>query len=202
MAIAAAAITLLRARAAAAIIALDPHSPWAAQDSWRPNLPGQQTLTLRHHDTTTQIAATPDGDTWRLDWDSIVRTAAARTDTNTMLLRLDSAAGRVTVVQDSARLIVVLDGANHMFDVADPLAAPEASANGAAKVMAPIPGRVASLLVRSGDTVKRGQVLLVLEAMKMEFPLIAPRDGTIARLRCAEGEMVEEGVELVELDDA
>ena len=202
MALAAAAVTLLRARAAAAIVPGDPHSPWAAQDTWRPNLPGQQTLTLRHQDIATEIAATPNEDGWRMAWDGTARTVSAHIHDNTMRLSLDAAPGRVTVVGESPRLIVVLDGANHIFDVIDPLAPPEASASGAARVMAPIPGRVASLLVRSGDTVKRGQVLLVLEAMKMEFPLTATRDGTIARLRCAEGEMVEEGVELVELDEA
>ena len=202
IALAAAASTLLRARAAAAIVPADPHSPWAAQDSWRPNLPGQQTLALRHRDTTTQIAATQDSDIWRLEWDSVLRTAAARSDGNTMLLRLDAAAGRVTVIEESARLIVVLDGANHILDVVDPLAPPEASTSGAGRVIAPIPGRVASLLGKPGDIVKRGQVLLVLEAMKMEFSLAAPRDGTVAAIRCDPGDMVEEGVELVTFEPA
>ena len=69
-------------------------------------------------------------------------------------------------------------------------------------MIAPIPGRVASLLVQPGDTVKRGQVLLILEAMKMELPLTAAADGTVSRVRCAAGEMVEEGVELVEFETA
>ena len=170
--------------------------------SWRPNLPGQQTLTLCHHATTTTIAATPHDDGWHMEWGSIVRMVTAHTQDDTMRLRLDAAAGRVAVVEESRRLIVVLDGANHIFDVIDPLTPPEASASGAGRVIAPIPGRVASLLVKPGDTVTRGQVLLVLEAMKMEFPLTAARNGTIARLRCAEGEMVEEGVELVEFETA
>ena len=202
IALAAAAVTALRARAATAFIPADPHSPWAAQDSWRPNLPGQQTLTLRHRDATTAITATPSEDGWRLEWDSIVRTVSAHTNGDTMLLRLDAAAGRVTVINQPPRLIVVLDGANHIIEVIDPLAPPEASASGAGRVIAPIPGRVASLLVQPGDIVKRGQVLLVLEAMKMELPLTAAADGTVSRVRCAAGEMVEEGVELVEFETA
>ena len=202
IALAAAAVTLLRARAAAAVIPADPHSPWAAQDSWRPNLPGQQTLTLRHRDTNTIIAATPHPDGWRLEWDSILRTVVTHGDAATLLLRLDAAAGPVTVIDQSPRLIVVLDGANHIIEVIDPLAPPEASASGAGRVIAPIPGRVASLLVQPGDTVKRGQVLLILEAMKMELPLTAAADGTVSRVRCAAGEMVEEGVELVEFETA
>lgn len=65
--------------------------------------------------------------------------------------------------------------------------------------MAPIPGRVASFSARPGDKVARGQVLVVLEAMKMEISLSAALDGTVAAVRCAVGEMVEEGVELVEI---
>jgi 3-methylcrotonyl-CoA carboxylase alpha subunit len=68
--------------------------------------------------------------------------------------------------------------------------------------MSPIPGRVARLLVQPGDTVAKGQALLVLEAMKMELPLTAAAPGTVAALRCAEGEMVAEGVELVLLEPA
>jgi 3-methylcrotonyl-CoA carboxylase alpha subunit len=84
-----------------------------------------------------------------------------------------------------------------MFEVIDPLAPPEAASAGAGRVMAPIPGRVARLLVAPGDTVIRGQPLMVLEAMKMEIPLTAPHDGVVAALHCAEGDMVTEGVELV-----
>ena len=202
MALAAAALTVLRARAAAAIVAGDPHSPWAAQDAWRANLPGRQTLVLRHRDATTAMSAAPEGDAWRLEWDGATRIAAASDHDGAMLLRLGATAGRVSVVGDISRLVVVLDGTNHMIEIVDPLAPPEASSSGAGRVTAPIPGRVASVLVKPGDRVTRGQVLLVLEAMKMEFPLVAGGDGSVARLRCAEGDMVDEGVELVEIDPA
>jgi 3-methylcrotonyl-CoA carboxylase alpha subunit len=71
-------------------------------------------------------------------------------------------------------------------------------------VMAPIPGRIASVLVAPGERVARGQVLLVLEAMKMEMSLTASMDGVVASLRCAAGDMVQEGVDLVtfEQEDA
>jgi 3-methylcrotonyl-CoA carboxylase alpha subunit len=66
--------------------------------------------------------------------------------------------------------------------------------------MAPIPGRVASVLVQPGDAVQRGQVLVVVEAMKMEITLAAPEDGIVSAVRCAAGDMVEEGVELVHFE--
>ncbi|MGH8875187.1 MAG: biotin/lipoyl-containing protein, partial [Acidimicrobiia bacterium] len=56
---------------------------------------------------------------------------------------------------------------------------------------APMPGRIVKLLVAGGDQVAQGQVLVVLEAMKMEHSLRAPHDGTVIVIRAAEGEQVE-----------
>jgi 3-methylcrotonyl-CoA carboxylase alpha subunit len=71
--------------------------------------------------------------------------------------------------------------------------------HGTGRVLAPIPGRVASVLVAMGDAVVTGQVLVVMEAMKMELSLTAPADGVVALVCCAVGDMVQDGHELVEL---
>jgi 3-methylcrotonyl-CoA carboxylase alpha subunit len=86
---------------------------------------------------------------------------------------------------------------NHVFDLLDPLAPPAAAVSGGGKIVAPIPGRIAGVLVAAGETVSRGQKLVVLEAMKMELALSAPADGLVEAVRCAVGDMVEEGRELV-----
>lgn len=57
---------------------------------------------------------------------------------------------------------------------------------------APMPGLVVTILVEEGQTVKRGQVLLILESMKMQNELKSPRDGTIGRVRVKAGETVEQ----------
>ena len=87
----------------------------------------------------------------------------------------------------------------HVFQVVDPLeaAAPEAGTGDV--VLAPMPGRVARLAVAPGDLVEEGQVLAVLEAMKMEHALKAPRDGEIAECLAAEGAQVEAGAALIRL---
>jgi biotin carboxyl carrier protein len=64
-------------------------------------------------------------------------------------------------------------------------------------VRSPIPGRLIKLLVKAGDTVAAGQTMAVLEAMKMENELPAPRAGRITEVRCAEGAAVEAGQDLV-----
>ena len=68
-----------------------------------------------------------------------------------------------------------------------------------ARLSAPMPGRVAALLVAAGDTVKSGQPLLVLEAMKMEHTLHAADDGVIDAVLVAVGEQIGEGAALLRM---
>jgi biotin carboxyl carrier protein len=62
-----------------------------------------------------------------------------------------------------------------------------------------MPATVRKVHVAAGDEVRRGDVLVVLEAMKMELPVRAPHDGSVDIVKCSEGEMVEAGQVLVEL---
>lgn len=64
---------------------------------------------------------------------------------------------------------------------------------------APMPGVILKILVEPNDAVTKGTPLLVLEAMKMEHQIRAPRDGTVAAIRCSVGELVQPGVDLIEL---
>lgn len=65
---------------------------------------------------------------------------------------------------------------------------------------APMPATVVKLLVDAGAAVKQGQTLIVLEAMKMELPVRAPRDGIVRQVACRQGELVQPGVPLLELE--
>jgi biotin carboxyl carrier protein len=64
----------------------------------------------------------------------------------------------------------------------------------------PMPATVASVLVAPGQPVARGDVLIMLEAMKMELPITAPRDGRVRSVACRPGELVQPGIALVELE--
>ncbi|WP_174293167.1 acetyl-CoA carboxylase biotin carboxyl carrier protein subunit, partial [Sphingomonas bacterium] len=67
-------------------------------------------------------------------------------------------------------------------------------------VLAPMPGRVIAVAVAAGQTVAKGERLVVLEAMKMEQALLAPFDGIVAELKVVEGGQVSEGAPLVRVD--
>ena len=65
---------------------------------------------------------------------------------------------------------------------------------------APMPATVAAINVVPGQHVSTGDVMIMLEAMKMELPIRAPRDGRVKRIACESGELVQPGIPLVELE--
>jgi biotin carboxyl carrier protein len=85
---------------------------------------------------------------------------------------------------------------------AAPKAAPKASSGGAGsvKVNSPMPGKILSVKVNVGDSVSKGDVIMILEAMKMENEIVAPADGTIASIDAATGDSVESGAVLATLN--
>ena len=86
--------------------------------------------------------------------------------------------------------------------VAAPKAAAPAAAGseGAVKVNSPMPGKILSVKASVGQAVKRGEVIMILEAMKMENEIVAPSDGTIASINVNEGASVEAGSVLASLN--
>ena len=80
-----------------------------------------------------------------------------------------------------------------------PAAAP-AGAAGSVSVSAPMPGKVVAVKAAVGQAVKKGDVILVLEAMKMENDIVAPQDGTIASINASTGDSVESGAVLATLN--
>ena len=83
---------------------------------------------------------------------------------------------------------------------AAPKAAPAPAAAGSVAVTAPMPGKILGVKASAGQAVKRGQVLLILEAMKMENEIVAPQDGTVASINVAVGDSVEPGATLATLN--
>lgn len=80
-------------------------------------------------------------------------------------------------------------------------AAPAASgAEGSIKVTAPMPGKVLSITANAGQAVKKGDTILVFEAMKMENSVVAPEDGTVASLVVSVGDSFEAGVTLATMN--
>jgi 3-methylcrotonyl-CoA carboxylase alpha subunit len=164
--------------------------PWAVADGYRSNSAHRIEVRLDHDGSTlTASFDRPPAKGWAV-------TVAVGDDRVT----LDGAMGAGRVVADPDGVIVFSDGRASRFDWPRPDAAADAAEAGGL-VKAPMPGKVLSLNVAEGDTVSKGQKLLVLEAMKMEHALAAPRDGVIASVSIAAGDQVGEGDALITLAD-
>jgi len=203
-ALAAAAVARLLARASAATAAAarsgDPNSPWARTDGWRLSGKGSQEVVLRDGAEDRTVIATARAEDWllRLGEETIYAVAERRPD-GSLTVVLDGVRGHAMVLDHGAETAVFLAGENWRLVEIDPLAADEADDPGTGRLTAPMPGRVTQLLVMAGDVVRRGEPLMIIEAMKMEHTVAAPVDGTIEAVRFAVGDLVEEGAELIAL---
>ncbi len=83
---------------------------------------------------------------------------------------------------------------------AAPKAAAPAGAQGSVSVNAPMPGKILKVVAAAGAAVKKGDVLVVLEAMKMENDIVAPQDGTVASINVTVGQSVDPGELLATLN--
>jgi propionyl-CoA carboxylase alpha chain len=97
---------------------------------------------------------------------------------------------------------VFLDGDVTVVELASATRARAFAIDDAGSLSAPMPATVLAIAVQPGQRVAAGDVLLRLEAMKMELPVRAPRDATVIAVKCREGELVQPGVPLLELDEA
>jgi 3-methylcrotonyl-CoA carboxylase alpha subunit len=188
-----------RARATAAASG-DPHSPWQTSDGWRLNLASRRAFRFLDGAVERVVVVHYRRGGYDLDCGQGALPASVET-AGAGRLRL-GLAGRIfaaTVFRQDQQLQVFVDGAAWRLVFLNPLAAAEAIEAPSGKLTAPMPGRIVHLHVKKGDRVKRGDTLLVLEAMKMEHSILAPATGVIAAAEYGVGDLVEEGVELLVL---
>jgi biotin carboxyl carrier protein len=72
---------------------------------------------------------------------------------------------------------------------------------GGSDIVAPMPGTVEQILAQTGDSVERGQTLIIMESMKMELEIASPRAGIVKRVSVEQGAQVDKGMRLIELDE-
>lgn len=105
---------------------------------------------------------------------------------------------RVAVADDAHATWVFMDG--HVWRLERDTGAARQRARLDASVMAPMPATVVAINISPGKTVKDGDTVIVLEAMKMELPIKASRAGVVTAVNCAIGELVQPGVNLIEIE--
>jgi 3-methylcrotonyl-CoA carboxylase alpha subunit len=203
-ALAAAALSRLLSREAAAHAAAarsgEPFSPWARVDGWRLNGESRQEFSFRDGAEERVVAARAKAGNWRLQLgDRTVIAGGERRPDGTLSLVLDGVRKRVTVLDHGSETAVFADGESWRLVEIDPLAPSAGEDPTAGRLTAPMPGRVTALTVAAGAKVRRGEPLMIIEAMKMEHTVAAPADGVVEAVRFAVGDLVEEGAELIAL---
>jgi 3-methylcrotonyl-CoA carboxylase alpha subunit len=189
------------AHALAAEAALAGDDPWSRRDGWRLHggarrrfdleLDGQRLTAAvqREHDGETVL--TIGAQRWPL------RARALGGPRHDVLLGDDRRT--LSVYAQGERYAVFAPGGSALVAEYDPIAHAGDHAGEGGRLTAPMPGKVVAFLAAQGEAVKRGQPLAVMEAMKMEHTMTAPRDGVIEELLYAVGDQVAEGGELLRL---
>ncbi len=202
---AAAAACLLHDEAATRTQAMasgDPCSPWAIADGWRLGHAGQRLLCFGSRGERIELIAHGSGG------DYLIETAAGKIAVShaTMIgdvlsAQIDGATRRYRA-RAGAERVFLHDGARRWTLARLPAFQVDLSrlGTGGDRVLAPMPGRIVLIKVNAGDIVNEAQELGVMEAMKMELSLKAPRAGTVAAVQVAAGDFVEADTVLIKLE--
>ena len=188
-----------RAVVAAAAHSSDPHSPWSRADAWRIGHAGKRIVALSLREQRYEIEAHGHDGDYALQYGSVqCEVRGARLQPDALSARIDGHGVRLAVHVDQDRITLHdANGQRYAFARAAAFAWASKEGGGGNQIVAPMPGRVVLVKASAGDTVEEGQELLVMEAMKMELALKAPRAGTIESVSATQGEFVEADVVLV-----
>lgn len=118
---------------------------------------------------------------------------------NETCARIDGVLVSGAVLCEDGRVTVLRHGRNDEFSYHDPLSYEQGGDDAASRLTAPMPGKVVAVRVDIGAAVKKGQPLVIVEAMKMEHTVTSPSDGVVTAIHAAVGDQVHEKFELISL---
>ncbi|HTV83789.1 MAG TPA: biotin carboxylase N-terminal domain-containing protein [Dyella sp.] len=184
---------------AAASSTSDPYSPWSRADAWRIGHAGKRIVALASRDQRYEIEAHGhDGDYQLQHGPSQGQVQGARLQHGVLSARLNAEGVRLAARAFGDRVLLHdACGQRYAFARAAAFAWESKEGGGGNQIIAPMPGRIVLVKAKAGDKVEEGQEILVMEAMKMELALKAPRSGTIESVSAAQGQFVEADAVLV-----
>ncbi|HET9106059.1 MAG TPA: biotin carboxylase N-terminal domain-containing protein [Steroidobacteraceae bacterium] len=187
-------------------------SPWDVSDGFQPNLPARIELTLseggRSHgmrltlergEMREALLLSPAGGPASEERDTRVRLAGVAVTEAGVAAVLDGELYRARWYRRGPHLHVWIRDLHHELMIEDPRTKEFAASAATGGLTTPLPGVVSAVPVREGQAVAAGEVLMVIEAMKMEHSITAPYDGVVRTIHFAAGDRVAEGSELLAL---
>ena len=202
LAIAALSESLRMDREAASIAARssDPYSPWHSRHGWRLNEDNYHAFVFVDAGQRKQIVAHYRDGGYLLDLPGggSVTASARHAQDGAIDVELGGRHSRATVLRRAGELTIFAGGGSYRLEFEKPAVTEEEDPSG--RLVSPLPGSVIQVLVGSGETVAKGQALMIIEAMKMEHTISAPKRGTVRQIYFSKGEQVAEGAQLFDFE--
>jgi 3-methylcrotonyl-CoA carboxylase alpha subunit len=178
----------------------DAWSPWAETDAWRLYVGADYEFAVTQAGRTlaAHILRPRDGG-FSLNFGGVVTAVEIQKKGDRLLLLVDGVKHEAATVALDDGMVVILRGRNYVLKWLQQAASAPGQGPSDERVLAPMPATVTRVAVKSGDSVGKGETLVVLEAMKMEIAMAAPHDGVVMSVACVVGDMAKEGAELVAL---
>lgn len=172
--------------------------PWGSSQGWRMNHQLIRCFKFTCHEQSVEVSVAYSAQGWMVSAGAEQASVQLRhLDGETLGLQIGSQSVTATVVRHHETVHVFCQGQHLELDYADPLLHAGASEAEAGRLTAPMPGKIVALLVAIGQTVAKGDALLIMEAMKMEHTIAAPRAGVVKELRYLIGDQVTDGAQLL-----
>ncbi|HEY7377684.1 MAG TPA: acetyl-CoA carboxylase biotin carboxylase subunit [Steroidobacteraceae bacterium] len=173
--------------------------PWDQRDGWQPNLPARVSLQFVAHGEVILVELSRTQGSWQaLIGSHRLEVQVRWIDADVVEACVAGEPLRITLVEDGERLHVLHAGGTLALEFHDPARA-RARERQDGGLVSPMPGQVLQILVAPGANVRRGQALVIVEAMKMEHTILAPSDGVVEAICFNAGDRVSEGAQLLRL---
>lgn len=178
------------------------NSPWDSSDAWRLNMSAREVLLFEENESEIEVELIATGEDYRIRFSSgeVLGRANLSGDKEINAV-LDGVRVKGTVVCLGNDLFVWLYGAVYQLGLVTKMSPQNGFGSSdipASNLVSPMPGRVVRLGAKEGESVAKGSVLLVIEAMKMEHSLVAPAHGRVEKFMARVGDWVEEATLLVD----
>jgi 3-methylcrotonyl-CoA carboxylase alpha subunit len=178
----------------------DPYSPWDRVDGWRLNEDSHHDFVFLDGETEHPVRVRFAEEGLRLSVDGKDHSFAGESlEGGALRLRLNGRAFKARAVREKSDWHVFSAGSYRRLTLKEVLQGQDADTR-SGSLAAPMPGKIIQVLTRPGVSVKKGEPLIILEAMKMEHTISAPADGRVKEVHFAAGEQVLEGAELITLE--
>lgn len=177
--------------------------PWSQPSGWRLNSSLQRRLEFADEFSQAQgapyqVTLTYVGDTWQLSHNGVtVAVELADQYGANLYLKVGERTVHGSVVRVEDHFHVFFDGKQLPLHFNDPMKHADEEGGEGGRLTAPMPGKVVAVLVQAGQEVKKGEPLVIMEAMKMEHTIAAPHDGVVDEVLFAVGDQVTDGVALL-----